>query len=392
MEDSKKPVVMQILPSLENGGVERGTIDVAKALKNNDFSPIVVSKGGVLTYQLREAEIPHINLDVSSKNPFKVFFNIKKIANLIISYDVDIVHARSRIPMWSAYFACKKTGAKLVSTVHGPYSLKLLFGETSFLKRCYNSVMLRGDAVIAVSNFIKDYIFNNYQNNNALDKRVRVIHRGADLKHFNPNNISKNRIIDLVKKWNLADDKRVILMPARFTSWKGHEFLIDSLAKVDRDFVCVMVGSDHGHKKFRKKLESEIIAKNLAEKIKIVGICKDMPAAYGISHVVICPSVKPEAFGRIPIESQASKKVIIATKIGGALETVVDGKTGFLVEPKDVDELAKKITEVLDMPKFKIDEMSEAGRQNVEENFSNEKMCVETIKVYKFLLNLPQIL
>jgi glycosyltransferase involved in cell wall biosynthesis len=385
---NKKPVVMQIIPALESGGVERGVIDVVKALKKDDFEPIVISKGGVLVYQLKEAGIKHFALSVHSKNPLIIFLNIKKIVKIIQENQVDVVHVRSRAPMWSAYFACKKTGTKLVSTIHGTYSLNLFHWKVFPLKRIYNAMMLKADAIIVVSNFIKKYLAENYQGicGNFLEK-VSVIQRGADLGYFNYSKVSKNRIIDLSKKWNLPEDKKIILMPARFTSWKGHEFLIDALTKVQNDFFCVMVGSDHGHKKFRKKIENKIVKENLAGKIKIVGLCKDMPAAYAVSHVAVCPSIRPEAFGRISIEAQASSKIIIATKIGGSLETVIEGKTGFLVDVGDAEQLAQLIDKTLSMSKSEADEMGIAARKNIEENFSNEKMCSETISVYKFLLN-----
>lgn len=384
MNNSKKPVVMQILPSLESGGVERGTIDIAKALKKADFEPIVISRGGVLVYQLKEAGITHIALPVHSKNPLTIFLNIKRLIKIIHEYKVDIVHVRSRAPMWSAYYACKKTNTKLVSTVHGTYSLNLFRWKIFPLKRFYNSIMLKADRIIVVSAFIKDYLAQNYLGNFA--EKITVIQRGADLNYFNAEKVSVNRVIDQSKKWQLPEDKKIILMPARFTAWKGHEFLIEALGKVKNDFFCAMVGSDHGHRKFRKKLEQKIIKENLAGKVKIFGMCKDMPAAYALSHFVVCPSVKPEAFGRISIEAQASSKIIVATKIGGSLDTIIDEKTGFLVEVGDAEKFAALIDRVLEMPKTEADKIGAAARKNVEHNFSNDKMCKDTLSLYKNIL------
>ncbi len=387
---NKKPVIAQILPSLESGGVERGTIDIAKALKKADFEPIVISSGGVLVYQLKEAGIKHIALPLKRKNPFAIFLNGKKLAQIIVENKIDLIHVRSRAPMWSAYFASKKTKVKLLSTVHGTYSLKFSKLKVFYFKKLYNSIMLKASRIIAVSDFIKDYLLQNYADKKtsteALAKKITVIQRGADLNYFDAKKVSKNRAIDLINKWQLPEDKKFILMPARFTAWKGHEFLIEALAKVQNDFFCIFVGSDHGHKKFKRKIEQKIIEAGLAGKVKAVGLCKDMPAAYGISHFVLCPSVRPEAFGRISIEAQASSKIIVATKIGGSLETVIDGKTGFLVDAGNVEQLAQIIDNILTMPQNEIDEMAMAARKNIEENFSNEKMLSETIKVYKEML------
>ncbi len=390
--EQKKPVVMQIIPALENGGVERGTIDIAKALKKADFEPIVVSKGGVLVYQLRESGITHITLPVASKNPLKIFLNIKKLANVITENKVDVVHVRSRAPMWSAYFACKKTGTKLVSTVHGTYSLNLGGWKIFPPKKCYNSIMLKADRIIVVSNFIKQYLIDNYKTKNQeLDpeivNKISVIQRGVDLRYFDLQKISQSRIVNLINEWHLPEDRKIILLPARFTAWKGHEFLIEALKKIERDFCCVMVGSDHGHKVFRKKVEYAIVEAGLAGKVKVVGLCKDMPAAYALSHIVVSSSVKPEAFGRVAIESQAMKRVTLATKIGGALETIIDDKTGFLVEVNDAEGLAKLLDKALNFSESEAKQIGESARQHIEQNFSNEKMCEDTIKIYKSLIS-----
>jgi glycosyltransferase involved in cell wall biosynthesis len=381
----KKIVVMQILPKLESGGVERGTIDIAKALKKENFEPIVVSSGGILVYQLREAKIKHINLNVASKNVFTIFFNIKKIINIIRENSVDIVHVRSRVPMWSAYFACKKTKTRLISTVHGTYSLNLFKWKNFPLKKFYNQVMTRGHLIITVSNFIKNYLLENYQNNKNvnLSEKITVIHRGADLDYFNFNKVSLSRIIDLSKKWNLPEDKKIILFPARFTSWKGHEFLIEALTKVKNDFFCVMVGSDHGHKRFRKKIEQKIIKVNLAEKVRIIGVCKDMPVAYALSYLVVSASVRPEAFGRVAIESGAMSRPIVSTNIGGAIETIINEKTGFLVDSKNPEEMAKKIDYLLSISKDEYDLFCKSARKNVEIYFSNATMCEKTLDLYQ---------
>jgi glycosyltransferase involved in cell wall biosynthesis len=385
---NKKPVIMQILPSLQSGGVERGTVDLAKALQKEGFEPIVVSSGGVMTYQLREAKIQHIELPVKTKNPLRIFCNIDEIADLIAEYKVDIVHVRSRAPMISAYFACKKTKTKLVSTVHGSYSTGFLWWKAFPVKMFYNAMMLRADRVIAVSNFIKDYLLQNYQSyfKQPLEAKIDVVARGVDVNYFNAESISMTRMIDLSTKWALPEDKKIIIFPARITSWKGHKFLIQALAAVKSDFFCVFVGSDHGHKSFRKKIEQKIVKSGLEGRVKFVGMCKDMPVAYAISNLVISASLRPEAFGRIAIEAQAMKKMIIATNIGGSLETIIDDETGFLVEVGNVEKMAEAIDKALTLDKSVSDKICENARKHIENNFSSQKMCAETIKIYRKIL------
>lgn len=381
---TQTPVILQILPSLESGGVERGTIDIAKALKKSGFEPLVASKGGTLVYQLKEEGITHITLPVHSKNPFTIYKNIARIIKLITQYKIDVIHVRSRAPMWSAYFACKKTNTKLVATVHGTYSLR------GFLKKKYNAIMLKADKIIVVSNFIKEYLAKNYrfEGERFPERKITVIQRGVDLSYFDSKKISKNHVIEASKKWNLPEDKKIIVMPARFTSWKGHEFFLEALKKVKGDFFCMMVGSDHGHSAYKEGLEQKIVDAGLASKVKLFGLCKDMAVLYSISRLVVCPSIRPEAFGRIAIEAQAASRIIIATNIGGSLETIINTKTGFLVEVGDVEKFAKLIDFVLEMPQNQYDVIATTARKHMEENFSNEKMCQNTIQIYKTLLKL----
>ncbi|MES2677811.1 MAG: glycosyltransferase family 4 protein [Pseudomonadota bacterium] len=398
----KKPaVIMQILPALISGGVERGVVDVSKAVAKAGFESIVVSSGGAMIQQLNGSKVKHITLPLNSKNPFTIYLNIQRLIKIINQYQVDLIHLRSRSPAWSAYFAYKKITKKaaknsaqqnkiqLISTVHGSYSLNLLGKKISKLKLKYNSIMLKPKFIIAVSGFIKNYIYQNYSTlENLADKKITIIHRGVDLNYFCNSKVPQSRIVQLIEQWDLPDDKQIIMLPARITGWKGHEFLISALAKVqNQNFFCIMVGSMKGHEKFAKKLEQKIRENNLEGKIKIVGETKDMPTAYLVSDMVISASVKPEAFGRIAIEAGAMGRIIIATNIGGSLETVVDGKTGFLVEVNNVNKLAKIIDQVLTMEKAQKEQIGQSAVKHIADNFSNQKMLDKTIEFYRQVLD-----
>lgn len=388
MENQKK-VILQILPALNSGGVERGVIDISKAVAAAGFDSIVVSNGGAMLPQFGGSKVRHITLPVHSKNPFVIYRNIKKLAEIIKKYQVDLIHIRSRVPAWSAYFACKKTGCKMVSTVHGSYSVNLFSKKISEWKLRYNAVMLKPKFIIVVSGFIKNYIFENYSKIVDLSqKQIEVIHRGVDLNYFSNQKVSATRTVKLLESWDLPEDKQIIMLPGRITGWKGHEFLVDALAKVkNQNFFCIMVGRYEGHEKYCQKLEKKISQNNLEGKIKIVGETKDMPAAYLISDLVISSSIKPEAFGRVAIEAGAMGRIIIATNIGGSLETVIDGKTGFLVEPGNVQQLADKIDEVLVMNKSEKEEICQNAVKRIAENFSNQKMLDNTINFYRQILD-----
>ena len=385
----KKPVIMQVLPALYSGGVERGVVDVSKAAAAYGFKSIVVSAGGPMIVQFNGSLVLHIILPLDSKNPFSIYRNSKRLEKIIREHQVDLVHIRSRFPAWSAYIACKKTGCKMVSSVHGSYSTNLFSKKISRWKLKYNSIMLKPKFIIAVSEFIKNYIYQNYSEiENLSEKQIEVIHRGVDLSYFSNRKVPNSRVIQLVKEWNLPEDKQVIMLPARITGWKGHKFLISALAKVqNHNFFCVMVGSLKGHKKFAMELERMIKENRLEGRIKIVGETKDMPAAYLVSDVVISSSIRPEAFGRVAIEAGAMGRIVIATNIGGSLETVIDGKTGFLVEAENVNHLARTIDQVLSMPKSQKEEICQNAATHIAKNFSNQKMLDTTIAFYRRILS-----
>ena len=209
--------VLQVLPSLVTGGVERGAVDIAAALVAEGERGIVVSSGGPMVHDLTRAGAEHITLPVASKNPFVMYKNIDRLAEIIRANNVNIVHARSRAPAWSAYYAARKTGARFITTFHGTYNLGLPF------KKLYNSIMTRGDRVIAISEFIARHILDTYHIDPS---RIRVIHRGINFDVFDPATVSAERVIKLASDWRLPDGVPIIMLPGRLTQWKGQAVLI----------------------------------------------------------------------------------------------------------------------------------------------------------------------
>ncbi|HUC62532.1 MAG TPA: glycosyltransferase family 4 protein [Alphaproteobacteria bacterium] len=375
-----RPVVLQVLPALGVGGAERGAVDVAAALVKAGGVAIVASAGGALERELARAGAIHVNLPLATKSPLAIRANIARLVSVIERYDVDIVHARSRAPAWSARAAARRTGAKFVTTYHGTYN------EHGPLKRAYNSIMAQGDLVIAISQHIADLIVARYGTDPA---RIRLIHRGVDFEIFDPARVTPPRLIQLAQAWRLADGVPVVMLPGRLTRWKGQRVLIEALAKLGRgDLRCVLVGSDQGRTGYRRALERRIAALKLGSVVQLVGHCADMPAAYMLSDVVVSASTDPEAFGRVAVEAQAMGRLVIATDHGGARETVVAGETGWLVPPGDADALAKALQEALELAVDlgKRAQMAARAIQNVRAHFSKEAMCAATLAVYAELM------
>jgi glycosyltransferase involved in cell wall biosynthesis len=374
----RHPTVMQVLPELLTGGVERGAIDVAGAIVKSGGRALVVSAGGPMTYELKRLGAEHFELPVASKNPFIMWKNIKRLANLALDQKVDIIHARSRAPAWSAWYAARQTNKHFVTTFHGTYS------HTNWFKRWYNNIMTKGERVIAISDFISAHIRKTY---GVPVANIRVIPRGIDINKFDTNKVSQERRIKLANEWRLPDDMPIIILPGRITRWKGQTVFVDAIKKLGRkDIMCLIVGSDQGRKRYRRELEERIANNDLQDIIHLVDHCKDMAAAYMLTDIVVSASTEPEAFGRVIVEAQSLGRPVIGTNHGGTKETIVEGKTGLLVEPNDPDSLAKAITEILNLTEEQREKFSQTAISRIRKHYSKELMCSRTLDIYDELI------
>jgi glycosyltransferase involved in cell wall biosynthesis len=372
----KTPTVLQVLPALHSGGVERGTIEVARAIGKTGWKSLVASEGGQLTAALSYVGAQHFKLPLKSKNPLRLWRNMLALEELIRTHRVDIIHARSRAPAWSAWYAAKRTGIKFVTTFHGIYGLEKEW------KRRYNAIMTKGDRVIAVSSFVAQHIRDHY----PMDaNKLRVIHRGADLKIFNPAGIHPQRMADLARHWHLPE-LPVILFPGRITRWKGQDVFIRALAQLPhRHFIAILVGDDSAHDSYRGELEKLIREGNLEGHVRMVGTTLNMAEAYTLARFVVATSTDPEAFGRVVVEAQAMGRPVIATNHGGARETVIDGTTGWLVEPGSVGTLTRLLEQALNLDEDTHRWMGEQAVANAQ-HFTSEMMCAKTLDVYREVL------
>jgi len=369
--------VLQVLPALETGGVERGTVQVASALATAGWRPLVASAGGAMVRELDRFEAEHFQLPLASKNPLRMVANADKLAALINGQGIDLVHARSRAPAWSALSAARRTGKPFVTTVHSPYG-------HNWLKHYYNAVMTKGDRVIAISDFVADYVRRHYR---VDDDHLVTIPRGIDIDLFNPGAVSAERIIALSQSWNLRADHPVVMLPGRLTRWKGQGVLLEALARLKRqDFACVLVGSDQGRHGYRAELEAKVRALDLESVVWIADHCRDMPAAYMLADVVVSASTEPEGFGRVAVEAQAMGRPVIATDHGGARETVRPGETGWLVPPGDAEALATAIEFALSLAQDDRAWIAANARSNAVDNFSVALMTDRVLSVYASLL------
>jgi glycosyltransferase involved in cell wall biosynthesis len=376
--ERRAPCVLQVLPALVTGGVERGAVDLAQALAQRGWISLVASSGGPMVRELERAGARHITLPLDSKNPFVMRANVARLADAIAEHRVDIVHARSRAPAWSARAAAKRTGTRFVTTFHNAY------GAKTALKRRYNAVMGTGGRVIAISEFVARHAIETY---GIPEERVRVVPRGIDMTRFAPDRIAHDRFIALARQWGLPDGEPVIMLPGRLARWKGHAVLIAALRVLGRPaLTCLFVGS--GGERYRRALEADMARNPPPCAVRFVGECRDMPAAYKLADVVVSASTEPEGFGRVAVEAQAMGRPVIATAHGGALETVLPGETGWLVPPGDAAALAAALAQALDLaPEARL-ALGDLAMAHVHANFTVERMTERTIAIYAELLGI----
>ncbi|GJD84045.1 glycosyltransferase family 4 protein [Methylobacterium haplocladii] len=381
--------ILQIIPALDAGGAERTTVDVAEAIAAAGGRALVATEGGRLVGELQAKGGVWLPFPANSKNPAAMAVNVFKLAGLCRREGVGLIHARSRAPAWVALGAARRLRLPFVTTYHGSYS------GLSGVKVLYNSVMARGDVVIANSHYTADLIRNRHPD--QAKNRVRVIHRGTDLSTFNPGAVAAGRVEALRRSWGVPAHERIILLAARLTAWKGQRVLIEAAALLrDRglkDIAVVLAGDAQGRAAYERELDALVAARGLDGIVRRVGHCTDMPAAFRAASVVAVPSIEPEAFGRSAVEAQALGTPVVVTDIGAVPETVLappdvepSRRTGWRVPPNDPAALAAALGELLALGASARDALALRARAHVETHFSLETMVADTLDVYEGLL------
>ena len=384
----KKIKVLQVIPKLDYGGAETGCYDLAHFLPEQGCKSFIITSGGVLLKFIKKEKVKVFRLPVQSKNPILILFNAIIISLIILIYNINIVHARSRAPAWSCLIATKITSRKFVTTFHGTYNFSNRF------KKFYNSVMVRSHLIIAGSNFIFSHINENYGDFFLNRKRkLLVIFRGINANYFNPQKISLSKIEKFSKKNSIDRDKFIILLPGRLSFWKGQKIFIEALKLLseqinNQPFEGIIIGGDQGKSVYKKQLIALVERYRLKKIIKFIDHCDEMPVAYKIANLVCSCSSEPEAFGRVSVEAQSMGIPIVASDIGGSTETIVKDKTGFLFKSGDSNALTNAIIMVMQKDYNSLKSIGFEGRKNILKKFDVDKMCHTTFTEYKKLIEL----
>jgi len=372
--------LLQIIPSMDIGGAETGCLHVADYISKQGGYSAILTSGGKLLELIDPNKIKILKWPIN-KNIFFIIFNIFYIFFLIKKMNINIVHARSRAPAWSAFFATKLAGAKFVTTFHGTYNFK------TNIKKFYNSIMLKSNHVIAGSDFILNHIHSKYD----MKAKSSVVKRGIDEKYFSNKNVSDDEKLKLQQSLKIPDNQFIILLPGRLTYWKGQKLFIEALNilnsnhKLDNVY-SIIIGGHQGRIDFKRELVDMIKKYDLQDKLMIAHGLNKMPVAYAISNLILSSSIEPEAFGRVSVEAQAMEKPVLASDIGGSLETVINNKTGWLFKNNDPNDLAKKIDTIVHTDKGVLNSIGKQGRKNVKENYTRELMVSRTLEIYKSLV------
>lgn len=370
--------IIQVLPALNQGGVERGTIEIATALQRAGIPNYVISSGGKMVPELTKIGVEHITLPVATKNPMKLWLNAGKMAKIFKEKNAGLIHVRSRAPAWSVKWASQKTGVPFIASFHGIYGIK------PAIKKLYNRVMLQGQKVIAVSNFVKKHLMDEY---GVPEEKIVVIHRGADIGLFNPDKITQDKIQTFLTTHDIPLDKPIVSLVGRLTRMKGQSVMLEAVRQMKHKEITILLVGGNPKGDYDKELQEELADLPDETIVKIFAVPgKEMPLVYAASDIFVQPSLIPESFGRSIAEAQSMKRVVIAAAHGGACELIEDKKTGFLTPVGDAKELAKMIDKVLDITPEERNEIGETACEFVRTNFTIQKMCEKTLALYREFL------
>lgn len=362
--------IVQILPELNVGGVETGTVDLARYLMEHGHQALVISNGGALVSELERLGVLHIKLAVNKKNIWTAFSCMRKLVKILKAENADIVHARSRVPAWIAFWACRKTKTPFITTCHGYYS-----------RHFFSKVMAWGRLVIVPSQVIGRHMIECF---GVSPENIRLIPRSVDLRKYS---------------FPREDDPKkssfIVAIVGRITPLKGHGYFLKAMARVLREtpYVRIWVIGDAPAHKTGYKEELKILTRRLglADKVEFLGNRKDIPELLAQTDVLAFSSVVPEAFGRVIIEAQAAGVAVVATRIGGVIEIIEDGKTGILVEPKNPAEMAAGITRLLKERAF-AQSLAKNAREKLLSLYTLDHMAGQTVAVYEEVLKKIKIL
>ena len=362
--------ILQLVPKLNVGGVERSTVEAARYLTLNGHKSVVVSGGGKLERDLAAIGARQFILPVGRKNPFTMICCYYKLRQIIKRENIDIVHARSRIPALTGYFAARSTRRTFITTAHGHYRKHLI-----------SRVMGWGKMVIVASEMMARHMKESF---GVPLERITIIPRGVDPKKFSFTPPAERKS----KTFRIG-------MIARFTPLKGHLDFLKAASRVAREKhnleIVLMGDRASASGEYVKKIDFAISRLMLQKNVKFVDSTEDVAEVLNGLDVLVSANREQEAFGRSIIEAQARGVPVVATRIGGVTENIEDGVTGLLCDPEDTAGMVDRIMRYAENPEL-MEKIAANARKRVEENYTLDKAMKLTVEAYKRVLESKKIL
>ena len=376
--------VLIVVPTLQAGAADQGVVDLVRILAAAGHRPIVLSSGGRLETEIAALGGEFICADVASKNPFVMMRNAGIMRHIVRKEKCDIIHAHGRAPAWSAWIASRLTGIPFVTRWYKG------FREQNVFKRLYNSVMARGDRIIAVSDQLAELISHRY---GISWGRIDVVPLSVDLQRFDPETVSHERVDTMRRSFGIDPDTKVILVIGRLLRRKGHHLVVQALRRLKemglKDFICVFVGEDHGKSRYTGELWDQVLATRTADVVRMIGPVDDLPAAYAAASVVVSASTQDEGLQRTILEAQAMARPVIVSDLGAGPEVVLappsvseDRMTGLRFSAGDDAALAAALVRLFSMPEAARRAIGLRGRDWVTSHFDASAVSDLTLKLY----------
>ncbi|MGE3146169.1 MAG: glycosyltransferase [Pseudorhodoplanes sp.] len=380
--------VLIVVPTLEAGAADQGAVDLAHILSHAGHKAVVMSQGGRLESEVTSSGGTFVRASLASKNPVVMGRNAASIARLVREQGCDIIHAHGRAPAWSAYLAARLTGVPFVTSWYKG------FREQNPFKRLYNSVMIRGDRIIAVNDQIAELICDRY---GLPSSKIDIVPASIDFARFDPDAMTAERIDAIRAALGISPSSRVVLVVGRMLRRKGHHLVVQAASRLKelgmKDFVCVFVGEDHGRSRYMGEVWDLVLNTGTADMVRMTGPVDDLPAAYAASSVVISAATQAEGLQRSILEAQAMARPVIVSDLGAGPDVVLappavpdDRITGLRFSAGDDAALAAALIRLFSLPESARQGIGQRGREWVCGHFSAASVADLALKVYAGLL------
>ena len=385
--------VLIVAPALEGGAADAGAVELTRILQNAGHKAIVVSRAGRLAADINAAGAEFVPLDVATANPVKMLRNAFALRRLARDKRCDCIHALGRSGAWSAFLAARLTRLPFLTSWYKD------FRDQNLFKHVYNSVMARGDRVVAVSDQLAQLVNDRY---GTPWEKLTVLPCGVDLDRFDPERMTQERIDAIRHAWGVTGETKVILVVGRILRRKGHHVVVKAVDRLKtmglKDFLCVFVGEDRGRTHYTGELWDLVLSTGTMDVIRMAAPVHDMPAAYAAASVVVSAAIQPEGMQRAILEAQAMGRPVIVSDLAAGTDVVLTAPAvpesrvaGLRFPAGDDSRLAATLLRLFSIPQPMRAAMGGRGRDWVLGHFNAELVAEQTLQLYAEAIGRPAV-